>query len=142
MTVVRDIVLVPDGEVDTPWLCVVVQHPTGVRYHHQYGGTACRQVAVEGFVVFVDFGEAAFAGLDRLFQVDCGGAGMPREGRGEVVARVRELVDGLTYTVVDGQSWETARVRVDDGRLDELDEAWVPVVTDSGPGYLAWSNSD
>ncbi|WP_422100041.1 DUF6210 family protein [Thermomonospora catenispora] len=30
------------------WLYVVVEAPTGVVYHQQYGGSACRQGRVEG----------------------------------------------------------------------------------------------
>ena len=30
-------------------------------------------------------------------------------------------------------------LQIDDGRADELDEAWVPVLTPDGRGYLAWT---
>jgi hypothetical protein len=33
-------------------------------------------------------------------------------------------------------------LQIDEGRGDELDEAWIPVLTPDGPGYLAWINSD
>jgi hypothetical protein len=35
-----------------------------------------------------------------------------------------------------------APLRIDEERADELDEAWVPVLTPDGPAYLAWVNSD
>lgn len=31
---------------------------------------------------------------------------------------------------------------LDESRLGEVDEAWVPVVTPDGPGVLVWENSD
>jgi hypothetical protein len=31
-------------------------------------------------------------------------------------------------------------VVLDRRRLNELDEAWIPVLTPDGPGYLAWVN--
>ncbi|MGW9028169.1 DUF6210 family protein [Streptomyces sp. NPDC055722] len=31
---------------------------------------------------------------------------------------------------------------LDESRLAEIDEAWVPVVTPDGPGVLVWENSD
>ena len=31
---------------------------------------------------------------------------------------------------------------LDESRLTEVDEAWVPVVTQDGPGVLVWDNSD
>jgi hypothetical protein len=34
------------------------------------------------------------------------------------------------------------RISVDDSRLNEIDEAWVPVTTPDGRGILTWENSD
>ncbi|WUO43891.1 DUF6210 family protein [Streptomyces sp. NBC_00285] len=31
---------------------------------------------------------------------------------------------------------------LDESRLAEADEAWVPVLTPDGPGVLTWENSD
>lgn len=33
-------------------------------------------------------------------------------------------------------------LQVDETAIDELDEAWIPVLTVDGPGVLIWSNSD
>ncbi|WP_425427549.1 DUF6210 family protein [Actinomadura meyerae] len=33
-------------------------------------------------------------------------------------------------------------LELDEERLRELDEAWVPVITADGPGILVWQNSD
>ncbi|MFJ9706886.1 DUF6210 family protein [Streptomyces sp. NPDC101234] len=35
-----------------------------------------------------------------------------------------------------------ARLALDETRLADVDEAWVPVVTPDGPGVLVWENSD
>ncbi|MFV2176746.1 DUF6210 family protein [Actinomadura sp. LOL_016] len=35
-----------------------------------------------------------------------------------------------------------AQLQVDESRLAEVDEAWVPVVTPDGQGVLVWLNSD
>jgi hypothetical protein len=51
----------------TGWLYVVVRAQTGVFYRQQYGGTACRQGEVEGFLVPV-LGPASFVQLRELFE--------------------------------------------------------------------------
>lgn len=138
----REVVLVPDAEEDEPFLAVVVRHPTGVRYHQQYGGTACLQGSVEGYAVHVEFPARALAELVPLFVDELRGAGVGRRDRAMVVERVRPVVAGLRYTVVAGDEWREAGMRLDEERVEELDEAWVPVVTDGGPGVLMWGNSD
>lgn len=37
---------------------------------------------------------------------------------------------------------ETQPLVLDETRLDELDEAWLPVVCADGPAVLIWPNSD
>ncbi|MFD9003063.1 DUF6210 family protein [Streptomyces sp. NPDC059582] len=33
-------------------------------------------------------------------------------------------------------------MRLDENRIRDTDEAWVPVITPDGPGLLLWANSD
>ncbi|MFI8456658.1 DUF6210 family protein [Kitasatospora sp. NPDC085464] len=33
-------------------------------------------------------------------------------------------------------------LQLDESRIGEADEAWVPVITPDGPGVLVWLNSD
>ncbi len=99
----------------TGWLYVVVRAETGVIYQQQYGGTACRQGQVEGFLVPV-FGPKGLSLLRELFEGHFGGAG---------TWRYRWQADEL-----------------DEQHLSEADEAWIPVRTPDGPGILVWFNSD
>ena len=63
MTARRYVSLDPDGMAGgTGWLYVVVRAQTGVFYKQQYGGTACRQGQVEGFLVPV-YGPDSLTGL-------------------------------------------------------------------------------
>jgi hypothetical protein len=65
----------PDGWLaGAGWLYVVVRAETGVIYQQQYGGTACRQGRVEGFLVPV-FGLKGLSLLRELFEGHFGGAG-------------------------------------------------------------------
>ncbi|MDX8149202.1 DUF6210 family protein [Lentzea sp. BCCO 10_0061] len=37
---------------------------------------------------------------------------------------------------------ELTVLRLDESRIREADEAWIPVITPDGPGLLVWCNSD
>jgi hypothetical protein len=56
---------------------------------------------------------------------------------------VERIVSMIGYrTTSEDLPTEVPVVALDRGRLDELDEAWAPVRTPDGPGYVAWMNSD
>jgi hypothetical protein len=137
----RFVFLHPDG-IAEGWLYVVVRAGTGVLYQQQYGGTACRQGEVEGFLVPVA-GADALDELRELFERHFRGAGTgnhpwPDDERD----RLRRIVAGVTYWACDGLTEEPHGLRLDDSRMHEADEAWVPVLTPDGPGVLVWFNSD
>ncbi|MGA5819691.1 DUF6210 family protein [Kitasatospora sp. NPDC094028] len=133
----RFVSLDPDGLARSGGLHVVVEAGTGVFYRHRYGGTACLQGRVEGFLVPVCrpvCGPDPRDGLRELFEG-------PR-GADDRHGRLRALVAGVVYWACDGQAEEPHGLRVDESRAGEIDEAWVPVLTPDGPGVLVWPNSD
>ncbi len=139
----RYVFLDPDGMAGgTGWLYVVVQAETGVFYQQQYGGTACRQGQVEGFLVPV-FGPQGLARLRELFEGHFGGAGTwNHQWPGSELDRLRKSVRDISYWACDGQADTPHELQLDEQRLRDADEAWVPVLTPDGPGVLVWSNSD
>ncbi|MYX33047.1 MULTISPECIES: DUF6210 family protein [unclassified Streptomyces] len=42
----------------------------------------------------------------------------------------------------DGTSEQPHALRVDESRIRDADEAWIPVITPDGPAVLVWFNSD
>jgi hypothetical protein len=134
-------------------LCVVVAADTAVVYQQQYGGTACMQGQVEGYLLpvhGVPAGdcEEALAMLREIFERDLGGAGW-RGGAlpGQLMARLRGAVNKIAVeepgqTAGDLLSRELKPLLLDESRPGEVDEAWVPVLTPDGPGLLVWNNSD
>ncbi|GAA4880348.1 hypothetical protein GCM10023235_70810 [Kitasatospora terrestris] len=42
----------------------------------------------------------------------------------------------------DGTADEPHPLRLDESRIREADEAWIPVITPEGPAVLMWHNSD
>jgi len=123
-------------------LYVVVEAPTGVFYQQQYGGTACRQGQVEGYLVPV-FGPDALDALRTLFEQHFRGAGTWHHSwTAQERDRLRDAVEGITFWACDGQTEEPHTLKLDENRMADADEAWIPVLTPDGPGVLLWCNSD
>ncbi len=149
----------PDGTIRWPSLAVIVFAETGVVYGTQCGGTATTGRWAEGYLVPV--GGARFdterdsgrgwddtAAFTRVFHGPrdrCPFQASGHELSESALRSLTELVSDIAFWVTPGpQSSEDERLnlRVDVDRLDELVEAWVPVVTPRGPGVLIWDNCD
>ncbi len=143
---VRHVFIDPTGMLgEIGYSFVVVEAPTGIVYEQQYGGTACRQGEREGYLVPVAGGEAVRR-LRHLFEVSMKGTGaqyeqLPDDVLEQVRSAVREVVFWKSTETGWGQE-EGFFLEMDESRADEVDEAWVPVVTPDGPGVLTWPNSD
>ncbi|WP_083734456.1 DUF6210 family protein [Actinomadura sp. CNU-125] len=151
MDVRRYVFLDPDG-TQGDWLYVVVRAATGVVYRQQYGGTATLLGGVEGYLVPVAARDPA-SGRDGprelrdVFERTLRGAGLGGSGTlaPALLDRIRSAVGALHFwTSGPGGEAETGRVplRLDETRIADLDEAWIPVRTPDGPGVLMWNNSD
>ena len=121
-----------------------MQHPTGITYQHQFGGTACLHGEVEGYLVPV-CATHAMPVLRTIFEAELKGAGVwswnPAFGMPpELLARVRSAVESIQFWPADDAPPEM--LSVDPNRISEIDEAWVPVSTSDGPGVFVWTNSD
>jgi hypothetical protein len=138
----RYVLLDPDGMADgTGWLYVVVRAQTGVFYRQQYGGTACRQGEVQGFLVPV-LGPASFVQLRELFEGYFGGAGTRNHRwRDKEIESLRKPVRAISYWACDALHATPHPLQLDEQHLSDADEAWIPVLTPDGPGILVWSNS-
>ncbi|GAA4230796.1 hypothetical protein GCM10022254_26480 [Actinomadura meridiana] len=138
----RFVFLDPDGTSGGGWLHVVVQANTGVFYQQQYGGTACRQGQAEGFLVPLSAPDELDA-LRDLFETGFRGAGTwNHTWSDDERARLRGIIGTVRYWACDGTTEEPHGLRLDESRIQEADEAWVPVITPDGPGILMWFNSD
>lgn len=143
--------------VDGPaegWLHVVVRAPTRVVYKHQYGGTMCRHGEVQGYLVPV-FGDQALAELREFFEVTLGAQGTTTHDWPEVryewpqdqLDLLRRAVGRILWLADDDPAppWQLAGpvpLVLDESRIEQFDEAWLPVLTPDGPGVLWWCNSD
>jgi hypothetical protein len=129
-----------DGDEPDDWLYVVVLRPTGVRYRQQYGGYRCQHATVEGFLVPLCNPDVLQA-MRELFVGELGAYGLHGTANtDEIVQRIASIVCTVPYP------WDkfdqVRHLELDSARLDEPEEAWVPVITPDGPGFLGWVNSD
>jgi hypothetical protein len=144
----RYVFLDPDGGQSTrDRLYVIVHAPTGVLYEHQYGGTANHLARYEGFLVPVAVGDG-LAELVTLFRRDLRGSGIgDLPWPDDLLRRLRDAVGKISYweSAATAEGLDSIRphpLKLDETRLSEADEAWVPVVTVDGPAMLIWANSD
>ncbi|MFF2097100.1 DUF6210 family protein [Streptomyces sp. NPDC058202] len=130
-------------ETGSGWLFVVVAAPTGVIYQTQGGGYGCLPYEQEGYLLPF-YVPGADAGLNDLFVGALKSCGSRR------LDWPPNLLDRLRREVADLHIWGSANqddgsptpLALDESRLAETDEAWVPVLTPDGPGILVWQNSD
>lgn len=139
----RYVFLDPDGTgTDRGWVFVVVAAPTGVVYQTQGGGYGCVPYEQEGYLIPV-LGQDLDAELKEIFVGDLKGWG----SRGldwpeELLARLRRAVAFPVYGSANRDDTWPGPLVLDESRLTDADEGWVPVLTPDGPGFLAWENSD
>lgn len=142
-TAKRYVCLDPDGTgADQGWMFVVVAAPTGVVHQNQGGGYGCIPYEQEGYLLPV-FGRGLDDELKQIFVRELKGWG----SRGldwpeELLARLRKAVAVHVHGSDNRDDTWPSPLVLDESRLAEADEAWVPVLTPDGPGFLAWENSD
>jgi hypothetical protein len=134
------------------WLAVIIEHPTGVVYGQQCGGTATDQRYVEGYYVplggaRLDAADGPLESLDftSLFHngARCthgwGIQSLPEDR----LNKLRSYIEEIPYWHhTNLHNYVRERVRIDVDRVGEICEAWVPVVTPEGKGILVWANCD
>ena len=128
-------------------LAVIVEAPTGVTYEQQCGGYATELRTAEGFLIPVggltesrkiyDWFWATFKGY-------CFTSGDESPWTPERIAQLQALVARIPCwysTARDGER-ELHYLQLDLERMEECIEAWIPVRTPYGQGFLTLENSD
>ena len=144
----RRVFLDPDGTAD-PYLGVIVAASTGVVYVQQCGGHTTLDRELEGYYVplgrlrfdaeqgYLDLGD-----LRQAFHDGRGCLGHHPPG-GPRLELLRATLGAVVYWRTSGDGTDSREpLLLDEARLGEALEAWVPVLTPDGPGMLTWSNCD
>ena len=144
-----DYVFLDPGGTQQFGLFVVVQRPTGVTYGHQCAGHATEVRSVEGFLVPLGGPDAA-GSLIEFFARTCKGNPPLPDGpwwdtywTEAAVAELRELV-GQIPCWVTAENGDDVRLvlELDESRLREVTEGWLPVNTPIGKAILLFENCD
>jgi hypothetical protein len=158
MSALRRVFLDPDGTLPQ-LLGVIIAHPTGVQYEQQCAGTETALRQLEGY--FVPLGGLRFVPEEGLVDPTALTAVFHR-GEGcvwggepwklppntsrlppERLEQLRSVVEAIPYWAhAEAGTEQRGRLRLDETRLGELVEAWVPVLTPDGRGVLVWENCD
>jgi hypothetical protein len=127
-------------QTETDALLLIVLASTGITYTNQVGGTGCDLVRAEGFLVPVGHPrnlKAVRTWFRKRFGESCW-----CDGR---LAATPALTEELSRVVAQIPCWsarQPAPLALDHQRLSSGCEAWVPVLSAFGPGWLTWTNSD
>jgi hypothetical protein len=131
-----------------------------VSYRQQCGGTDCLQREVEGYYVPLGgyqsdptaglFDNGALTAPFHKGGDNCVFSGSPRpesplipELPPDRIEALRTVVESIPYwSDADASGTEREHLILDQSRLTDLAEAWVPVLTPDGPGILTWPNCD
>lgn len=127
---------------------VIVCVPSGVVYHHQSGGTACRQRWQEGVLLLPSDPELVKEAPVEVYRCPIEAALQSMDWLGRMDEERAMVIDTLLKTLRT-----TAGISVDKTRLHEAEEAWVPVHLEpvehalyegfgTCQGILVWNNSD
>ncbi len=133
-----EIFLDPDGTHEIGHY-VLVERKTGIRYSTQCGGALCAEHGAEGFLVT--------AGPWRAFEAIGGwfykkfGTGCPTWNEANT-AELEPLVAEVYVWPDEGGKTGPVPLTLDTERISECLEAWVPVCTPWGKGWLLGRNSD
>lgn len=131
----------PDGTM-TPYLAVIIRHPTGVTYRHQCDGVTTDERELEGYLIPLSGGPDRAATTTRqaltdVFHADRGClGGPPLEAHRP---RLSDIVRAIPFWHGDDQC---TYLQLDLDRITEACEAWLPVITADGDGILIWPNCD
>ncbi|MFJ4983648.1 DUF6210 family protein [Streptomyces sp. NPDC088732] len=139
----RYIFLDPDGSGSGQgWVHVIVAAPTGVVYQNQGGGFGCVQYEQEGYLIPL-LGRDLDDDLKAIFVGELKGRGSRRlDWPADLLGRLRAAVAFFVRGSANRDDLFPTPLVLDESRLSEADEAWVPVLTPDGPGVLVWENSD
>ncbi|MFQ6199471.1 DUF6210 family protein [Streptomyces sp. NPDC000405] len=139
----RYIFLDPDGTgSDQGWVFVIVAASTGVVYQNQGGGISCIQYEQEGYLIPV-FGRGLDSELKGLFTRELKDQGTRlMDWPTDLLGQLRAAVAFYVYGSANRDDLLPTPLALDDSRLPEVAEGWVPVMTPDGPGILVWANSD
>jgi hypothetical protein len=138
-------VFIDPDETGEYGLLLIVEAATGVIYQQQCGGNATEQNKVEGFLIPVGSRGDAEKIYDWFWLTFQGGCYRMLEGSPWTTAtqdQLKALIAEIYCWYIANDVDERHALQLDESRMDECIEAWIPVITPYGKGILTLRNSD
>ena len=133
----------PDGTLQhESGLLLLVKHPTGVAYSTQCNGIATDERRAEGFLVPVGGMTAALPICQWFTERFASIEDWTSRWSNERIASLAELVRLVPVWSRQGSDDLRTFLELDRERINECAEAWIPVISPFGEGYLLTANSD
>jgi hypothetical protein len=148
---VPSVFLDADGMLE-PWLAAVIRHATGVVYATQCAGVATEQRFIEGYLVLL--GGSKYDATNETIEDDslmnifhqgetCMWHWRGKDLPAERLQELKLLVEQITYWRSGGEGRDSPyRLCIDQDRIGEIAEGWIPIETPDGPGVLLYKNCD
>ena len=140
----KNVFLDPDGTLGLNLgVLVIVEASTGIRYGTQCGGLATLERSVEGFLVPVAGPDVAKEIYDWFWEKFSGNCYLGIEQwTPTLVGELRSIVGKIPFwTETDIETHRTF-LELDEERLEECVEAWIPVKAGDSRSVLTLANSD
>lgn len=138
----RKIFIDPDDTQDV-YLLVLVLAPTGIYYANQCAGYATDRRGAEGFLIPLIYPTLALKVYDWFWNNFQGYCDSPEVWTEEKIKQLKDLVEEIPCWNTDGlKNDEKQNLKLDITRMNECVEAWIPVLTPYGKGFLTLPNSD
>jgi len=135
-----------DGTLDS-WIYLLVESKTNIIYSSQCNGTDNEIRYLEGFLVPVG-GEVYNVSLNQKINIDKLINIFKKKSKTQTnnfdIEELKRNIEQITIWYseeIDGNDIRD-HLMLNLDRLDEVVEAWVPVLTPWGGGVLIWKNSD
>jgi hypothetical protein len=134
----------PDGTQEKA-LYLLVEHLTGVTYAHQCAGYLTQTREAQGFLIPIGGPKMAQPLMEWFWKTFHGNSYEPATQWKEAhLAELKELVSQVVcwHSTTEAHHDERLFLQLDESRLSECTEGWVPVQTPYGSGFLVFENCD
>lgn len=136
----------PDGTFDN-WIYLLVENQTNIVYSSQCNGTDNEIRYLEGFLIPIG-GDVYDVGMNQKIDIDRFVNIFKKKSKFQTnnfnIEELKKIIENITIWYseeIDGNDVRNY-LMLNESRINEAVEAWIPVLTPWGDGVLVWKNSD
>lgn len=125
-------------------LLLIVEYPTGVEYGNQCAGYTNQEMRAEGFLIPLGDHNKERELYNFFWTEFRGNCYVPyNEWTAERTGKLSDIIREIACWYTEfGKVGKLQSLKLDERRMDECVEAWIPVISPYGKGILTLMNSD